>query len=210
MPLRIAAAHDDLARCRPYVCRRRSCPRSRRCVRARRAVERARRQSSYLVPPPSRTIAVRGAKMAGALGLRVRLCQFQQWCCKPAGGEQPEQGRPWRWPGGARARFHSTIAAKKSANKVNRINLNGVTYVFRDKSTGLLSHRSGRIAGSWTERYHAVQTGVPKTESRAAPGGTGSIAAAASFQPRVGAMRVTGGAVTCWAKMCHSCTLRKK
>jgi hypothetical protein len=33
---------------------------------------------------------------------------------------------------GRRARFHITIAAKKSANKMNRINLDGVTYVFRD------------------------------------------------------------------------------
>ena len=98
---------------------------------------------------------------------------------------------------GRRARFHSMITAKKSANKVNRINLNGVTYDFRDKFTGLLSRRSGCIVGPRTERYHAVQTGVPKTR----PGSTwrnSTARVAVSFQPRAGATRVTGGAVTCW------------
>src|ERR1700761_7654601 len=96
-------------------------------------------------------IAVRGANVAGVSVRQCGCANFSKGAVsQPAASSQKKA--TVQTARGRRAPFHSTIAAKKSANKVNRINLNAVTYVFRDKSTGLLWRRTGCIASSWTER----------------------------------------------------------
>jgi len=76
-------------------------------------------------------MAVRGANLAGVLVCACGCARLKSGAVsQPA--ESSQKMAIVQKRRGRRARFHITIAAKKSANKVNRINLDGVTYVFRD------------------------------------------------------------------------------
>src|SRR5258708_1092215 len=108
-------------------------------------------RSSYSVPLPSITIAVRPAKVACATGRASREAHASRGAVsQPADSSQKSARVTMAIV--ARSRFNSTNAAKKSANKVNRINLNGVTYHFRDNPHSRYRTGTGGIVGTWRER----------------------------------------------------------